>query len=578
MKIKIAQIVALVLALASVTALTWRQHGCPQTGIDDANIFFSYAENIASGNGFTYARNGEPIEGFTSMLWTLMCTAMFFFSLNEAGIFALTFGLLAATQVLFLAMIRNAVRLKERDIRFMQAIYLVLILSSPAYITWMTITLMDTSLWGFIIAVMTYFLISPPRSKWTTLLAAIAFGLAPATRPEALLVTPVFIFLLWLRCISTSREHITRMCLFFMGCFVLASIGLTAFRFLHFGWPFPNTYYAKVSPSLVFNLRQGKIYLDRFLLSSSVVGVLSLLLLHQAASWFGLLADRARFRLFRCPMSAKHAVTFGTLTLIVVPVLTGGDHFGLYRFFQPIYPMMLLAGCLSISELSAFPKALSLLTWSACRKSLISVITIGFIILYWLLDYSSSFTWTNMFWCMPRYSMPIINEFNIAKAGIEAGKDLNDIFLTTEPKPIIGVITAGGIARTYKGKIIDLMGLNNSFIAHYPSERNGIKNHAAFELDAFFQREPDILLASPPVTTNDFANLVLKGLFEYPQFTGRWTYGSISRNGNTGVVRQVFLQKDFLNHLSLKGTVDFTETMIWSNKWVEVTVVPERQN
>ncbi len=64
MKIKtIIWIVILLVLLAGVTAWTWKLHGCPRIGIDDANIFFTYAENLASGNGITYGQNGERVEG-----------------------------------------------------------------------------------------------------------------------------------------------------------------------------------------------------------------------------------------------------------------------------------------------------------------------------------------------------------------------------------------------------------------------------------------------------------------------------------------------------------------------------------
>ena len=44
-------------------------------GIDDANIYFVYAKNLALGHGFVYHPGGERVEGFTSLLWTLLCAA-----------------------------------------------------------------------------------------------------------------------------------------------------------------------------------------------------------------------------------------------------------------------------------------------------------------------------------------------------------------------------------------------------------------------------------------------------------------------------------------------------------------------
>jgi hypothetical protein len=276
---RINAIIALSLVLAAATAWTWKLHAYPKVGLDDSNIFFSYAENLVSGHGITYAQNGEPVEGFTSMLWMLMCTSMFAIDLHETGVFALCFILFVLTQVLILKAITGSSTQTECQTHVFRTIYLVLILSSPAYITWMTITLMDTCLWGSIVAGMALCLVLPPRSKAAAIIATLPFALAPLARPEALVVVPVFVVLLWFRCRTTGLADATRLCLLLVVCFVVVAAGVTAFRIHYFGYPFPNTYYAKVSPSLAYDFGEGKDYLSRFILSGPLVGVSCLLLL-----------------------------------------------------------------------------------------------------------------------------------------------------------------------------------------------------------------------------------------------------------------------------------------------------------
>jgi hypothetical protein len=56
----------------------------PLNGIDDANIYFVYARNLASGHGFVYNIGGERVEGFTSLLWTVISALAFkFFAFPE---------------------------------------------------------------------------------------------------------------------------------------------------------------------------------------------------------------------------------------------------------------------------------------------------------------------------------------------------------------------------------------------------------------------------------------------------------------------------------------------------------------
>ena len=56
-------------------------------------------------------------------------------------------------------------------------------------------------------------------------------------------------------------------CLPWAGCF---------FRLYYFGYPFPNTYYAKVSPDRFYNLLEGGKYLVRFQLSNWLVPLFTL--------------------------------------------------------------------------------------------------------------------------------------------------------------------------------------------------------------------------------------------------------------------------------------------------------------
>lgn len=60
-----------------ITLIEFFYLGKPLNGIDDANIFLNYASHFAHGDGFVYNTHGERVEGFTSMLWVLICAAFF---------------------------------------------------------------------------------------------------------------------------------------------------------------------------------------------------------------------------------------------------------------------------------------------------------------------------------------------------------------------------------------------------------------------------------------------------------------------------------------------------------------------
>lgn len=46
-------------------------------GIDDANIFKVYAQNLSNGFGFVFQPGGERVEGFTSLLFVLLLSLLY---------------------------------------------------------------------------------------------------------------------------------------------------------------------------------------------------------------------------------------------------------------------------------------------------------------------------------------------------------------------------------------------------------------------------------------------------------------------------------------------------------------------
>ena len=71
------------LALTTAAALIYYlMYRLPLLGIDDANIYFTYMKNFADGLGFVYNQGGERVEGFTSILYTLIGSAIFLFTNN----------------------------------------------------------------------------------------------------------------------------------------------------------------------------------------------------------------------------------------------------------------------------------------------------------------------------------------------------------------------------------------------------------------------------------------------------------------------------------------------------------------
>ena len=75
-RLRRATLALTVLALVVLTAwAVWSKMPSSATGVDDANIFFAYARHVSAGEGFVFNAGAERVEGFTSLLWVLICSA-----------------------------------------------------------------------------------------------------------------------------------------------------------------------------------------------------------------------------------------------------------------------------------------------------------------------------------------------------------------------------------------------------------------------------------------------------------------------------------------------------------------------
>ncbi len=162
---------------------------------------------------------------------------------------------------------------------------------------------------------------------------------------------------------------------------------------------------------------------------------------------------------------------------------------------------------------------------------------------------------------------PICQEFLIAKTGRYNGSVLSQIFNGLSKKPVLGVITAGGISRTYSGRIVDLMGLNDTTIAHYPGPRFGMKNHAAFAPELFRELDVDLM----PFEPMPFMSKVLKGMLETESFVENWRCGRIRKNGTEEETRSFFVENEFLDRLLSTGDYSFRDSYRFeAGSWKEI--------
>ena len=473
--------------------VAYQQFDRPAAGIDDANIFLTYGQNLSRGDGFVYYRGGERVEGFSSLLWTLVCSLCFLLTDHpEPLLLGINIGLLSSTIFITIRFLQT--RGPPGKILWIPVVAWGWCLLNPKFVIWTTLTLMDIGLWCFTLTLGTLVFAKAassqkPLSPAVTRSLCGCLVLALLTRPEAMLIG-----LVWLAGLGLGRQishrdstgneassgrsafgQALRDCLAPAIAYLLILGGLTCFRRAYFGYPLPNTYYAKVSPDVLYNLKLGLGYLRDFFLDQPWAGVGCLVLGLGACRFLA-----TSFNLVKRSSSSRQLLQADVIALSAVaavgaPVLTGGDHFALYRFFQPAWPLLLIAG--------VFP----LLAWIAgklsSRPRWLTALLLGLLLATF---YTCQRPWWN------GIGPEIQVEFDYARSGRELGNQLNRLF-PAEKKPSLGIITTGGIGYAYNGPLVDLMGLNSVRMGHSPGDRRGDKNHAAFDREVFFQLSPDLV-------------------------------------------------------------------------------------
>lgn len=456
-------------------------------GIDDANIFKVYAQNFARGSGFVYQEGGPRVEGFSSLLYVLLLSLLLKITgeIDVAGLVlsASVFfsAILITTHIVFFLSQKIG---KPATTQWAIALLITWLVANPFFTVWLGLAQMDVGLWTLVIllALNWCWQINLYQRKLSQLMQGLVIVILLAlTRPEGMLVGGLLPFSWLIKVILESlpwrQQQLKSLvsqsygAIFLIVTWLGTVVGLTWFRLTYFGWPLPNTFYAKFSPDFWYRLGEGLAYTWSFIIHLPVL----------------LLVIGLSIYLFiKCLKNITQTQNYYQLitlyflsVLILLPIFNGGDHFAGWRMYQPTWPIF---GIMLVAFLLKFPPK----WWSdlVSKYSILLVCSVIFILLVISQPYLISQT---------RLSLNQFGyEFVIAEQGRATGNLLNSWF-EAEKKPVIGVITAGGIALSYQGEIYDLIGLNETTIAHDGGLRKGFKNHASINPVLVADKSPELL-------------------------------------------------------------------------------------
>lgn len=497
----------------------------PLTGIDDANIYFVYMKNFSNGHGFVYNIGSERVEGFTSLLWTLIGSCIFrFTNYIEICLLIFNFILIYISLIIVTNIIESFINNKKIITNY-TLIVLGLLIIFPGFYDWTFFSLLETGLWTFELILFTYLLIIPYLKEDFTfqkssLYIGLLFPFFIITRPESILLGIIFIFIRFLQLILEKNDlkNIIKQILPSSIVYCMSLFLLTKWRLYYFGFPFPNTYYIKMTDGFFNNLEEGSVYFAKYIIRSNPLMVVFVLLVLLWIYHF----------IKKNVVNKKDKIILTLIILsaigISIPFYTGGDHFRLSRFYQVFSPIFYLCLLFIIQSFQRPSNFISII-FNSKKYILISLAVLSMLPL------------NNLYYLFYNRTKTIAMEFHIAKTNRDIGYKLNTFFVNIE-KPSIAVVAAGGIAYTYDGNVNDVLGLNNVEVAHTVGDRpiSILKSHRAFNKKIFLKQHPDLFIFDFVTDTskfipyakrnnidNEFGSKVIKNIYRDADFNLQYT-------------------------------------------------------
>ncbi len=419
---------------------------------DDAFISMRYADNWSQGYGPVWNPGGNPVEGYTSFLWTALLALCHLLpvSHNYLPLLIQIMGLLMGAAVILL--------IYAAGIAFFRSMFVALTSSTvmACAFPWLYwgVGGMETGLLTLVLTALVFIAYSIERgaeNRARDWLAVILFMMGVLIRPEVLLIGLALIWrLYWLRAMW-MRTRAPVWSLLIISTYVIYRF--CAFRY--YGDIFPNTYYVKVGVPLLCRLKVGLQYTGESLCRLWLV-ILPVL--------YGLCFQRKQ-----TPITL--ALPF--FTVLIYQIYVGGDSWPRDRFLWPTIPGLLLAGMETIhaSLISKFSKHM---------VQTAGVLIVGLCVLFINLPYGRE---------------PLLGEAVYTKTefrenirlGLAVKKILSDEGTTA-------VIWAGASPYYAEKTAIDLLGKSDATIAHQKPRKCGIPGHTKYDWEYSIQeRSPDVI-------------------------------------------------------------------------------------
>lgn len=474
---------------------------------DDAFITFRYANNFIDGHGLVF-NIGERVEGFTSILWVLILSSVKILGLDLVGfsqISGVALGILSIwiTFLLTKLFFSNNILYTTPSLKGEKTFFGALVNLLPATMLAFTgafqywaISGMEVTLFISFFLISIYLYLEAIRYEKPLTRFSVFISIASLVRPEAVLLFIVLILHFWFR-LYKKHENIA-LNIFFREIvseknrtpiliFFLTNFALLIFRLFYYGFPLPNTFYAKTGLSYEY-LTAGLDYIYDFfktyLLYGTILFSASLLFINKEAKQnIGLLLSII-------------------MIFIIYSIVIGGDVLPLFRFVLPVLPLIYI---LFIKSFLTLGNVLQ----KRIKNSFENLPAIGTIIISLLIIYYNYIT--------PKEKIEKYSYFEnqLVKKMSASGKWLAQKQIESERKLIVAATTIGAVSYYSNARVIDMLGLTDATIAHNPKPIKVISGSLSgwkernYNIDYLLSQEPDYIYFSTGLKPSAYAERAL---------------------------------------------------------------------
>ncbi len=460
--------------------------------VDDAYIHLRFAHNVAGGYGFVWNRGDVRVEGFTSLLDVLILALI-----EKAGLTPLAYVPLMGV---FFAVISLALALLllqwVNPGQFAENLTGVILLGlSPQLWFWSTSGL-ETTLFAALLLASVLAYIAYQAGRVPSWGVGLMFGLCALTRPEGALVfglTLVFdAALVWRAKTGQYKDP-----LWMAAAFAAIFVPVFLWKWVYFGYPLPNTYYAKTGAGWI-QIRGGWDYL-----AGSLQEIF-------AGSNIPLLLAALTFR--KLPKERLY-ILFMFLSSCMIIVLEGGDHFPDARFVTQILPLLFILVTFGISELTGHLGRIN-------RALLLGVLVIVAMVVF---NPRQALSVKPGWAPLPRADHTKFQYLEYWSTGFSVmGKTMRHI---ASPEQSIALIPIGAVGYFSDMKVYDMVGLTDPYIAHQPFDPAYVitwrPGHDKGDGPYILQKRPDYIQLVDSLTSQPLPGVDLEGR-EYKSVVEIW--------------------------------------------------------